>query len=113
MAKKTKAQRSVKEALKDLNPSQAPAPQAAVPQLDKKLTDQVASLRAVTGAYNLLGKGMFTVSHAEAVQQSQQFLQALYEQLVEEVIAHPQADLIEDVKKLKEARQAAQQPKGE
>lgn len=69
----------------------------AVKQPAKDLLDKVQATKALVTAHSLLGVGMFQHRHSEALKQSIDFLQALHSQLLEECLAHPDADLIQEL----------------
>ena len=70
--------------------------------ISKDLLDKVQCLRAIATCHNLIDKGLYPHNQAELVKQSIDFLRVLHSNLVTEVIVHPEADLVPEIKALKE-----------
>lgn len=81
--------------------------QAVTPAQD--LQDKVQAAKALVTAHSLLGVGMFQHRHQEALTQSLQFLAALHKQILEECLAHPDADLIPDLVEYKKEANKVQE----
>lgn len=77
---------------------QAQAVEATIP---KDLQDQIGAIRALATTYNLLDKGLFNHTQAQAVRMSLEFVKALYEKSVEEAFNHPEADKSPELMSLK------------
>lgn len=78
-------------------------PQSASPQIPKDLQDQWGAVQACATAANVMKNGSFTTDYMEAVRASLHFLVKLHEQSVEACLKHPDAKLIPQLTKLKEA----------
>lgn len=78
--------------------SESQAIEATIPQ---DLQEKVNALRAIATTYNLLNEGSFKFNTHEAIKASQEFLKALHAGMSAEALAHPDADLVPELKVLK------------
>lgn len=93
-------------------PAQSAPEAEQTPQIAKELLDMVGSLRAIATCHNLLDKGHFQAHQLQAIMLSMDFLKSLHIQAVTQALAHPQADLIPELKALKDAQAAKEQANG-
>jgi hypothetical protein len=80
------------------------ATEPAKPEIPKDLSDKWGSVEAVATTFNLMQKGAFPHSYQAAVGASLVFLSKLHESCVEAALAHPESDLIPQLKELKNAK---------
>ena len=66
------------------------------------LQEKVGALRATATIHNLLQQGSFKSSYHQAIELSVKFIESLHKQLMDEAIQHPDADLVPDLKAVKE-----------
>lgn len=85
----------------DTEPVPLPIPEPVV-EIPKDLQASLSSLKAIKQTHNLLQSGSFPFGFNDAIVSSLAFLESLHKQLVDEAIKHPQADLVPELKTLKE-----------
>lgn len=85
-----------------------PAVPAEIPQ---DLQEKMNALKGTATTFNMLDKGHYPHSFAEAVRLSMEFVKSLHAQIKEDCLAHPQAHLVPELKKaldeLKKTKKAA------
>lgn len=67
----------------------------------------MGAVEACATAFNVLDKGYFPHSYAQAVKASLVFLKKLHEQSVEQALQHPEAEKHPDLEKIVKARKKA------
>lgn len=67
------------------------------PQVAQDLLDKVQAIKALVTAHSLLGVGLFQVCNHKQVEESLNFLMALHSQVMQEALAHPDADKIQEL----------------
>jgi uncharacterized protein YdeI (YjbR/CyaY-like superfamily) len=75
------------------------------PEIPKDLSEKWGAVEATATTFNLMQKGTFTASYMTVLNASLSFLQKLHEQTVEDALKHPKADLIPELKAIKEERE--------
>lgn len=74
------------------------------PEIPEDLKAQWGAVEACAVAFNTLQAGTFTHRYMSVLNASLAFLQKLHEQSVDAALAHPQSDLIPELKTLREER---------
>ncbi len=74
-------------------------------EIDQDLSQKIAGLKALAATHTILNRGSFPISLHSTVEQSIDFMQSLHEQLLSEAILHPQADLVPELKLLKDSKE--------
>ena len=75
-------------------------------EIAPELTQKVQALRALVTTYNLFNEGSFPLRCMQAALSAQNFLQSLHGSLVEEALAHPDADKVPEIKEMKDQKAA-------
>lgn len=78
--------------------------EAPTPEIPKDLSDKWDVVKQVATAHSLLQKGSFTFNWANAISNSLTFLMKLHETMVEDLLAHPEAHTIPELKEEIEKR---------
>lgn len=73
-------------------------PKSKIQSVPKDLQDQMGAVEACATAFNVLDKGYFPHSYAQAVKASLMFLGKLHEQSVESAMKHPKAHMVKELK---------------
>lgn len=81
------------------------APPIETPQVSKDLKDQMGAIEALSITVKLLQEGTFQVRYHKSVATSVQFTIALYDDMVEKALLHPEADTFPELKEIKEQRE--------
>lgn len=68
------------------------------PELPKELQDKWASVQACATAFNVMDNGSFNHKYMSVLKASLAFLQKLHEQAVTDILKHPDAHLIPELK---------------
>ena len=70
--------------------------------LPKDLSDLYNALKSIVITNNLLKAGLYPLGHDELYKISNQFLGSLHKQLLNQMMLHPQSDLIPELKQDKD-----------
>lgn len=72
------------------------------PKISKEMKEFYEAMKCIATAHNLLDKGLFHHAQAQAVMDSLVFLRSLHSQVKTQALAHPESDLIPELKAMKE-----------
>lgn len=75
------------------------------PEISQELQSKIQAIRAIATCYNLLDKGSFNHNALVAVEQSLNFLKSLHQQVLEEALAHPDSDKVEELQQFKQSKE--------
>ena len=78
--------------------------EAAAPEVPKDLQVQVATARAFAECHKLLARGHFRASDLIALDSALSFVAGIHQEALSRALAHPQADLVPELKAMKEAK---------
>ncbi len=115
MKKASPKQRKPARKLRSVKKSEVPQE----PQVSKEMQEFYSAMKCIATAHNLLDKGLFKHTEAQAVIDSVVFLRSLHQQVKDQALAHPECDLIPELKEMKEqiaknleaAKEASKGPK--
>lgn len=82
----------------------ADQPAPAFVEIPSDLQSQLNAVKALAATYNLLDKGLYPASHHQVVAETIAFIRSLHEQALQVAIDHPSADLVPELKQLKESK---------
>lgn len=71
------------------------------PEVSKDLQDKLQALKSLVGIDRLLETGKFSGTMAHEIVRGRDFIAALHAQLLAEVLEHPDADKVEELKAFK------------
>ena len=71
------------------SPAQPQAPE--VKQMPKDLEEKAKAVQAIANVYDLLNLGVFSGHLSQRNVEAQKFIAALHKQMLEELLAHPEA----------------------
>jgi hypothetical protein len=77
----------------------------ASPEIPKELSDKWGAVQACSNVHHLLQKGHFEHKYAKLIDVSLEFLGKLHENCIEEALKHPDADLIPELKEVRELKE--------
>lgn len=72
------------------------------PVISKEMQEFYAAMKCIATAHNLLDTGLFKHTQAQAVADSLVFLRSLHQQVKTQALAHPECDLVPELKAMKE-----------
>ncbi len=105
MKKATQKQRKPARKLRVVKKNAKPKPPE--PQVSKDMQDLYMAMRHISIAHTLLDRGSFRHTEHQAVNDSLIFLQSLHAQVKEKAWAHPEVDLIPELKQIREKEREA------
>ncbi len=102
MKKATSRQRKPVRKLRVVKKPKKSSAVPPIPEISKEMNDLYAAMKCIATAHNLLDGGLFKHTHAQAVMDSLLFLKSLHQQVRDQALAHPECDLIPELKGMKE-----------
>ena len=81
--------------------------------ISQDLQDKLNAIEALVQTHTLLGLGTFQYRNHQALKSSLHFLESLHKQVMEEALAHPDADKVQSLVEYKAQQEALKSPKGQ